>query len=93
LFLRVPLGHLGFLDFDLDDDEDFDLDDDLDDDDFNFDFNDDLDNDDEDFDADLALKINGDIGLNSSFFGDTGLNAFSSTLDFSILFIKVDISG
>jgi hypothetical protein len=89
----VPFGHLGFLDLDLDLEDDDDLEDDLEDD-LDDDFDDDL-----DLDDDLVFikgandKCSGDIGLISSFFGDTGLLAFSFGIGLSKPFIISDISG
>jgi hypothetical protein len=79
----VPFGHLGFLDLDLDfDSDDFDLEDDFD-----------LDDDDLVFIKGANDKCSGDIGLISSFFGDTGLLAFSFGIGLSKPFIITDISG
>jgi hypothetical protein len=91
----VPFGHLGFLDLDFDLEDDDDLEDDLEDD---FDLEDD-DNLEDDLEDDLDFikgandKCSGDIGLISSFFGDTGLLAFSFGIGLSKPFIISDISG
>jgi hypothetical protein len=86
----VPFGHLGFLDLDLDFEDDDDLEDDLEDD---LDLDLDLDDDDLVFIKGANDKCSGDIGLISSFFGDTGLLAFSFGIGLSKPFIITDISG